>query len=510
MPETPAGSTPPASSAPLNLLFITTDQQRWDSLPCYGREFMRTPNLDRLAREGTVFERAYTPAPLCVPMRAAMMTGQWPATLGILGNNHWFPSASTTDAVGQNVAGGIPVWPEAASAAGYRTAAIGKMHFTPWDARMGFIERISAEDKRQYFWPDDYSKFLSANGIEKHHPTALPGYAEHLQASVFPHPKRFHVDAYVGDQAATWLSRYSGTGGSAGRNGGQNPPFAAWVSFPGPHDPYDPPKEMASMYYDAPIPEPIPPPSDAQGRGGGGAVRTSPLYQLDLSRATPEHYRRWRAHYYANISLIDEGIGKILAALEETGALEHTMIIFTSDHGDALGDHGMAYKSFFYEWSAHVPLIVRGPGVTRGGRSASLISTLDMVPLIYRTCGVEPPPTVQGIDPTPVLQNPAATLRTHVYSELLGRAMVRDDRFKYVHYKERACELYDLQEDPTEEHNLAADTAYTHDVARLRGLLVEHALDNASCRATAAQQDPSWHRSWAFQHESPMAHSLPS
>lgn len=117
---------------------------------------------------------------------------------------------------------------------------------------------------------------------------------------------------------------------------------------------------------------------------------------------------------------------------------------------------------------------------------------------------------MQGIDPTPVLQDPAATLRTHVYSELQGRAMVRDDRFKYVHYKERACELYDLQEDPTEEHNLAADASYTNDVARLRGLLVEHALDNASCRATAAQQEPAWHRSWAFQHDSPMARSLPS
>ena len=137
-------------------------------------------------------------------------------------------------------------------------------------------------------------------------------------------------------------------------------------------------------------------------------MRQSPLYQLDLSQATAEHYRRWRAHYYANISLIDEGIGKILGALEESGALERTLIVFTSDHGDALGDHGLAYKSAFYEPIAHIPLLVRGPGVTPGGRCPALISTLDLVPLFYRTCGLEPPPVVQGVDPTPLLRDPSA------------------------------------------------------------------------------------------------------
>ena len=273
----------------------------------------------------------------------------------------------------------MPVWPEASTAAGYRTAAIGKMHFHPWDARLGFVERISAEDKRQYFWPDDYQKFLHANGMEKHHPTALPGYFEHLQASVFPHPKRFHVDGYVGDQAADWLRRHGG----AGRQ-----PFAAWVSFPGPHDPYDPPEELAAMYYDAPIPEPIPEPAagavPAAQRQGRRFARESLLYQLDFSDVTVEHYRRWRAHYYANITLIDEGIGKILAALEETGTLDDTLIVFTSDHGDALGDHGLIYKSFFYEPIAHIPLLARGPGVAAGARCRSLISTLDLVPLVLR------------------------------------------------------------------------------------------------------------------------------
>ena len=459
-----------SSDTDLNLLFITTDQQRWDSLPCYGLDFIRTPNLDRLAREGVVFERAYTPAPLCVPMRAALMSGQWPSTTGVLGNGHWLDSS-------------VPVWPHLFSAAGLWTGAIGKMHFHPWDAHYGFQERISAEDKRHTYLPDDYSKFLRAHDLAPLHPTAKPGYFEWLQASVTPWPKRFHADAFVGDQGADWLAQH------AGRR------FAAWVSFPGPHDPYDPPEEMASLYYDAPIPEPV---------GGGDELRTKPrvqrgrarnslrnvMYQIDPSSATPELYRRWRAHYYANITLIDEGIGKMLAALEHAGALDRTLIVFTSDHGDALGDHGLAYKSFFYDCMARVPLIVRGPGVARGARCAALVSTLDLVPLFYHAGGVEPPATLQGIDLTPLLTDPAQSLRDCVVSENLNALMVRDERYKYVQYRDGDGELYDLESDPQELTNLIADRAHMGEVSRLRGLLVAHMLESFQVRARAGHRPP--------------------
>ena len=456
----------------LNLLFITTDQQRFDSLPCYGLDFIHTPHLDRLAREGVVFERAYTPAPLCVPMRAAMMSGQWPSSTGAMGNGHWLASDT-------------PTWPERVTSyqpGTFRTsAAIGKMHFHPWDARNGFLDRISAEDKRHTYLPDDYSKFLRAHGHQPFHPTEKPGYFEWLQASVTPLPKRFHEDAFVGDQAADWLSR------NASR------PFAAWVSFPGPHDPYDPPEEMASMYYDAPIPEPVGSADElvhkprAQQRRGSSS-KSSVQYQIDPSEATPEQIRRWRAHYYANITLIDEGIGKILRALEDAGALERTLIIFTSDHGDALGDHGLAYKSFFYESMAHVPLIIRGPGVVQGRRCASLVSTLDLVPLFYKTCGVEPPPTLQGIDIKPALSDPSVTLRETVFSENIGATMVRDDRWKYVHYANGDAELYDLHHDPDEINNLAPVPDHQAEVSRLRALILEHFLANQRQHARSVER----------------------
>jgi arylsulfatase A-like enzyme len=143
----------------------------------------------------------------------------------------------------------------------------------------------------------------------------------------------------------------------------------------------------------------------------------------------------------------------------------------------------MVFKSFFYESMANVPLIVRGPGVAAGRRSGALISLLDVVPLIYRTCGVEPPRSVEGVDPTPLFADPSATIRDHVFSEIQGRAMVRDARFKYVHYDDGDAELYDLAADPTEELNLAGDPAHAAEVARLRALLVEHGLRRVASHA---------------------------
>ena len=459
-----------------NLLFITTDQQRWDSLPCYGLDFIHTPNLDRLAREGTVFERCYTAAPLCVPCRGAWMSGQWPSTTGVVGNSDWFDDSDC--------------WPARLGAAGYRTAAIGKMHFSPWDHMGGFQERIIAEDKRHVYLPDHHAQFLRRHGLERAHPTQNPGYFEWLAASVTPLERRFHVDGYVGERAAEWLAAHG------------NEPFAAWVSFPGPHDPYDPPEEMAGMYYDAPIPAPVgsaaelaTKPKAQQGRNHGSANNS--MYRMDPSRASPEQIRRWRAHYYANISLIDEGIGKMLQALEETGALDHTLIVFTSDHGDALGDHGLTYKGYFYEGMAHVPLIARGPAgagggeaprVTAGARCAGLVSSLDLVPVFYQACEAEPPQGLQGHSVLPMLTDVGATVRDRVFSENVGRTMVFDGRWKYAHYESGEGELYDLERDPDEVENLSGQAEVAEVESQFRARLVEHALANARCRALAQRR----------------------
>lgn len=456
---------------PANLLLITTDQQRWDSLPCYGLDFMHTPNLDRLAHEGMVFDNCYTCAPLCVPCRAAWLSGQWPSTSGAMGNGHW-------------LADDLPTWPGQVTDAGYRTGTIGKMHFHPWDAPCGFQERIIAEDKRHFYLPDDHVQFLRQHGMERPAPYTLPEYFESLGAPVFPYPKALHIDGYTGDRAAEWISAYAGR------------PFAAWVGFAGPHDPYDPPEEMADMYYDAPIPDPVdagsPRDRKPAAQGKGIDRRHSGVYRYDLNQATPEHYRRWRAHYYANITLIDEGIGKILAALEEAGVLDNTLIVFTSDHGDALGDHGLPFKSFFYESMAHVPLLMRGPGVPAGRRCRSLVSSIDLVPLFYATCGLDAPGTMQGGDVGDLLADPDGHIRDRVFSENTGRAMVYDGRHKYVHYASGESELYDLQEAPEEAVNLRGSSQLTEVETEMRARLLEHWMGNMGqqCQPRRCPQDP--------------------
>lgn len=457
-----------------NLLFITTDQQRWDSLPCYGLDFMQTPHLDRLANEGMVFENCIVPSPVCVPCRAAIMSGQYPLSTGVLGNGDWLPSD-------------VPTWPSLIGKSGRKTAAIGKMHFNPWDSLQGFDERIMAEDKRHIYLPDHHVQYLAAHGMERPHPTTLPGYYETLGASVTPRDRKFHVDGYVGDQAAAWLSQ----------NGSE--PFAAWVSFPGPHDPYDPPEDMAEMYADAPIPEPVGSPDElvnkppAQRSRGAGSLSNS-MFRLDLSQATTEHYMKWRQHYYANISLIDEGIGKMISALEDAGTLDDTLIIFTSDHGDALGDHGMPFKGFFYDCMSRVPLIVRGPGVSSGSHAASLVSTLDLVPLFYDACETDPPPTLQGEDIRPMLSNPSVSIREHAYSEIGGRMMVRTQTQKYAHYSDGSAELYDLESDPDEITNLAGNAEHVEIEAALKSKLIEHNLACQANRRHAVSAPQYWLR----------------
>ena len=465
-------------STSTNLLFITTDQQRFDSLPCYGLEFLQTPNLDRLAAEGVVFERCYTPAPVCVPCRAAWMSGQWPSTTGVLSNGQWLDPAT-------------PTWPALLGAAGFRTAAIGKMHFMPWDQSGGFHERVIAEDKRHVYLPDDHYQYLRAHGIERPHPTSNPHYFDWVGASTFPHERKFHVDGYTGDRAADWLQQHGAD------------PFAIWVSFAGPHDP---PEDMADMYYDAPIGQPVGGPEElenkpeAQRSRGAGSLNNS-MFRIDPSTASPEDIRRWRAHYYANISLIDEGIGKMLAALEAHGSLERTLIIFTSDHGDSLGDHGLPFKGFFYEGMSHVPMIARGPftpdGQQRavaGSRCAGLVSGLDVVPTFFDVCGVDVPRTVQGRSLAPLLADPSASIRDVVFCEVTGKAMVTDGRWKYSHYVSGEAEFYDLSVPPDqmEVENLAGRGEMAQVEGRLRARLLEHWLHNQQTQqmATSVPQHP--------------------
>lgn len=458
---------------PKNLLFITADQQRFDSLPSYGADFVVAPNIERLAAEGVVFDRCYAASPVCVPCRGTMMTGQFPSAHGAIDNFHWIDR----DAV---------KWSEAAVAAGYRTTAIGKMHFAPWDLMEGFQERIICEDKRHFYIPDDHARFLESRGLERLHPKDVPGYFETCGAPDFPYDKDFHPDAYVADQAVEWIDEKGGD------------PFALWVSFPGPHDPYDPPEEYSRLYEKAPIPEPLPAPVDPGEAPSFSAMMENPpaannsVFRLDYTGATPDQVMGWRRHYFGNITLIDEGVGKIRAALERAGVLDDTVIVFTSDHGDALGDHGMVFKGFFYESMVHVPLIV-WDGKNRGRRKG-ITGTNDVVGYFADVLGVRRPPDHQGGSIGLLLDDDNATLHDVVFSEMPGRAMAFDGRYKYIQASTGRNELYDLKTDPDEMANLVEAPERVSDVARLREALVGHFLESTRLYGKTREETAYPHR----------------
>ncbi|HEY9248539.1 MAG TPA: sulfatase-like hydrolase/transferase, partial [Rariglobus sp.] len=219
---------PPRSSfdkAPKpDIIFILCDQLRADFLSLHGCAAIRTPHIDRLAREGIVYENAVSPQPLCVPARAAMLTGLNPIQSGVISNHHWLRP--------DRYALGLHTWPDILRDQGYRTASIGKMHFHPFESSEGFDDRIIAEDKR---WPlvgDDYAEFLKTRGLEKFNAITHPDYVENQGAVLFPHGTENSPDRFVSMSAADYIRRQP-----ASR------PFAMMIGFPGPHCPYDPSEE---------------------------------------------------------------------------------------------------------------------------------------------------------------------------------------------------------------------------------------------------------------------------
>jgi arylsulfatase len=456
-------SANPPKGGVRNILFITTDQQRRDSLPCYGQNFVRSPALDSLARDGVVFENCSAVAPVCQPCRASFMTGQYPHVTGVPENFRWIREESPTIA-------------RTLSAAGWRTAAIGKMHFQPWDAAEGFEERIIAEDKRHIFIHDDWAEALEKEGYRKYHPAEVEGYGNNLGAIVNPLPEEMHVDSFIGRSAVDWITRRGGTD--------DRRPYFLWVSFNSPHDPYDPPSSWADLYRDAPIPEPVGSADELDSKPAyqHGLIpfyRNNLLYLTDYSRLKKSTIRRIREHYFATISLVDRQIEALLKTLDDSGEADSTLVVFSSDHGDMLGDHGLPFKSTFYESSLMVPLIVRGPGVPAGGRSRAAVNWLDLHATFLAAAGIDTPAHVQGRDITPLLASPGTVDTDEAFSELEGSCMIRTERYKLVLCDNGDGELYDLEEEPQEVRNHFNDQAYSMIQSELSEKITCHLLSHS-------------------------------
>jgi arylsulfatase len=424
-----------------NLLFIMPDQLRADFLSCYGADFIETPNIDSLCEQGVRYANAIAPSPVCVPMRSTLLTGLNAIRTGVMGNGQYLrPDLDDC---------GISTWPAMLAAQGYRTSSIGKKHFYPWEASMGFEDRIICEDKRWIHIEDDYQKFLRSKGTRKLHGNEHEGYQEHRGAIVHQHPFEDSWDGFVGNEAANYISQYQ-----------DDRPFAMMVGFPGPHCPYDPSPEFADAYAaeDMPPAYPIGPDQPSSFVEGNVKGNLGTWNAVDYTEFTDAHKSKIRAHYAGLVKGIDEKVGKIIDALKAAGQFDNTIIIFCSDHGDYLGDHGLIGKGTYYESSTKVPLIVRHPALTKSIVHESPATVMDITATLLHFAGCDVPAYMDS-RPLADLDIPDSKARDRVYGFVSGGCMNYDGEWKLARYSNGYAALFNIIEDPAEQNNRIDDPA---------------------------------------------------
>lgn len=416
-----------------NILFILPDQLRRDFLGCYGADFLSTPNLDALASEGTQFNKAISQYPICIPARAAMLTGLPATETGVVDNGKWLrPDRRDM---------GIKSWPEFLNEAGYHTAAIGKMHFIPWDNDEGFAERIISEDKRHHWINDDYADALEKRGFEKKHGRELEGYDAQKGACVNPLPDDLLPDHWVADRTLEFLERQT-----------EDQPFAAMIGFPSPHCPYDPASDWLKHIDIDAIPDPLPETDGSRAQKDAMVANfKQPWADIDYSNLTVEQAKVIRHHYAALVETIDREVGRILAALKNSAFGDNTVVIFASDHGDFLGDFGLIGKGSFYASAIDIPMIVRDYREDAGHRQISApVSLTDVFPTFLELAGVEVPSTQDRFPSLLSAHDP----ERRIFGICPRGAMIVGPHYKYCRRSTGEAEAYDMLADPGEQDDL--------------------------------------------------------
>ncbi|MCZ6635050.1 MAG: sulfatase-like hydrolase/transferase [bacterium] len=440
-----------------NLLFIFTDQQRSDTLACYGNTHVQAPNLNALADQSFVFEHPYVTEPICTPARSTIMTGLYPHTTGCISNN-------------------IPLKPETPTLAemvssDYRTAYMGKWHLgNEIIAQHGFDEWVGTEEQyRAYYSKDEYLEVLSPS----HHFLIENGFTPEKESegkTVFsrPHaaslPEPYTKATYTGQQAARFIHE------------NKDQPFVLYINFLEPHSPYFgpfndmyPPEELPTgpQFMEYPAPNTSQHARDKAERfnpknlesGQGEMFQQINTDGHDLSAEAG--WRRIRARYMGLVTLVDKAVGNILTALDESGQADNTIVVFTSDHGDQMGDHHMLAKSVFYQESTQVPLFMRVPGLA-GRQIPGRISQIDLVPTLLDLLGEPIPDGLQGQSRVDVLKGEATLDQNDAFFEWTDpddpwRCIASSEGWKLNLSPTDQCEFYDLNTDPYEQKNLYDD-----------------------------------------------------
>jgi len=452
-----------------NIVLITTDQQRYDSLGVNGNTWIKTPHLDALARRGATFRHAYCQNPICVPSRACMYTGRY-----IHQNQVTYMEAVIDDTPG--LPDSEMTFVQRLQYAGYRTAAFGKIHMMP--PEKGFHEKKLTGGKGARWAMSaglpiglaplgrDYAAWL-----EERHPGAYeavyeqrrgPEYKKYKTAITNVLPLEEYVDWWTPENTIEFIRRDHGR------------PFFVQCGFCGPHGPEDPPKPYDTMY---PMDESLFPPNYRVDQDGN--PRTITAEQDEVAR-------RFCAYYYGLVTLIDDMVGRIMAALEEKGILDNTLIIFVSDHGEMLFDRGRLGKGNFYEPVIRMPLIVKPP--QQGAEAMQvdgLVETFDVAPTALDYAGAEIPPAMSASSLRPIIEGKASgkkvALCQFVTNDKSVKGMcVRTERYKYAYWGgKRPEQFFDLQEDPLERRDLMDEPKYRDEIGRHRVLMIDRMM-NAS------------------------------
>ncbi|MGO9854886.1 MAG: sulfatase [Acidimicrobiales bacterium] len=452
------------TSAP-NIVLVMSDQHRADMMGCAGDPSVFTPSLDALAADGVRFSRVSCQGPLCMPSRASFMTERYVRDHGVYTNWAEIPNDSPTYA-----------W--ALREAGYHTSLLGKAHLYLDDRlavshiddmagrleALGFAEVFETGDKFVSKIPSRYTDYLAAHEL-------LDVYKKHMadrsyqgenedgrnatkcvpmwDSTPMPLPLEAYVDAWHGQEAVKWIEGYD-----------RQEPFFLFVGFPGPHDPWDAPEAAVQRYHDVDIsmPRSTRRPT-VEGTGRYSALLNSFLWVSDSETMTDEAIRGMRRSYAADISVIDHAVGTLVDALERRGILDDTWIIYTSDHGEMAGSHGLMSKCVLYEPAVRVPLIVRPPGGCPARVVDAIVEQLDVPATLRDVAGAPDLPGGEGRSLLEVLRGGSPVPRPLAVSENWGFAVFETDRYKLVVDEDAVapCQLFDLHEDPAEDHDLLPD-----------------------------------------------------
>lgn len=442
-----------------NVLFIMCDQLRKDALGIYGNDVIKTPNIDSLFEKGVIFSNMFAAHPVCAPNRGAIATGKWPKINGLVSNGYVLPESEITmmDVFRSN---------------GYTTYGVGKFHFTPtwlkdWDEKgkgavspqpkpfqmphYGFDHCLITEDNRM----GPYSEYLKRNGLDpwkdlhsfsirKQHFTQASCYLE-----------EHHQTTWITDRSIEYFKKHD-----------KKKPFFMWTSYVHPHHPFNPPKPYDTMYNPLDIPPPIYKEGEHEKRHDGfrnkfyGKIKSHE--QFNPSVLKNNDWQRIKAYYYGMVSQIDKNVGRIMDTLKEIGLFDNTIFVFSSDHGEMLGDHHLMFKPFPFDCVTSVPFLIKTPDMHSGRKCNILCRSLEIMPTLLDVVGLTKPEFLNGISLIDYVNfGSSKELFDDILIEQMLHHSIRSKKYRLtIYHNYGQGELYDLEQDPDNFNNLWDDDNY--------------------------------------------------